>query len=218
MSKSPNIHEAQLALDRAFEIAAKYQVDIQTLDLGDDLNAIVSEACRVGYRLSLTKRLALGVASRFFNVNVVLRYPHVSFIGTKTDIAVARYVFDFLSAEADRCVVHTRKEYRHKFTENRRRNFLAGWFYAINASLDKGKERLALEENRLALVLVNNEARRDQKSAELFPNTVTIPLPSPKRKERTWLYHGFLEGKKVQIRPGIAARGTVELPATCGGQ
>ena len=26
LSKSPNIHEAQLALDRAFEIAAKYQV------------------------------------------------------------------------------------------------------------------------------------------------------------------------------------------------
>lgn len=211
LSKSPNIHEAQLALDRAFEIAAKNQIDIQTLDLGEDLNAIASEACRVGYRLSLTKRLALGVVGRFFNVNVVLRYPDVSFIGTKSDIMIARHVFDFLASEADRCVAKTRSEFGHRFTENRRRNYLSGWFYAISSGLDKGKDRIMLEENRLTLVLAKNEERRDAKSAELFPRTTSVPSPLPKRKERTWLAHGFIEGKRVQIHPGVTAPRSAEL-------
>ena len=209
LSQSPNIHEAQLALDRAFEIAAKYQVDIQTLDLGEDLNAIVSEGCRVGYRLSLTKRLALNVLCRFFNVNVVISRPDVNLIGTRSDIAIANHVFEFLYGSADRAVAEVRKEYSRRFTENRRRNFIAGWFYAITAGLDKGKEQALLDESRLALILTKGEERRDQRQKEIFPRTSSIPIPRPKRRDHDWMAHGFIEGKKVKINPAVPAPAAV---------
>jgi hypothetical protein len=209
LSKSPNIHEAQLALDRAFEIAAKHQIDVQTLDLGEDLNAIVTEACQVGYRLSLYKRLALTVVVRFFNVNAVVAYPVVKLIGTAADIAIAQHVFAYLADQSARSVAQVRREYGRRFTENRRRNFLAGYFYAINEGLDKGKDRILLEESRLALVLVEAKERRDRRQRELIPETVSVPLPQPKRRERTWLGHGYIEGKKVKINPSVPAPAAV---------
>jgi len=205
LSKSPNIHEAQLALDRAFEIASKHQIDVQTLDLGEDLNEIVCEACRVGYRMSLYKRLALHVAVRFFNVNVVVSHPVVKIFGTAADIAIAQHVFDYLAGESARSVAVVRREYGRRFTENRRRNFLAGYFYAINKGLETGKERVLLEESRLALVLVESKEKRDRRQRDVCPRTISAPIPQPKRKERTWLGHGYIEGLKVKINPAVPA-------------
>jgi hypothetical protein len=75
LSKSPHPGEAELALQRAFEIAAKYQIDIDSLDLDEELSKVISDATRVGYRISLTKRLAWQIINSFFNVQAVLRYP-----------------------------------------------------------------------------------------------------------------------------------------------
>lgn len=204
LSKSPNIHEAKLALDRAFEIAAKYQVDIQTLDLGEDLNAIVTEAVRVGYRLPLTKRLAVGLASRFFNVQAVLTYPDVVLIGTKADIAVARYVIDYLARTVEACAHAERRQHGLRFTENRRRNYVAGFFYAVSSSLDQEREQLMLTNNVYALTVTTGIEKRRKKEREIFPKTKPQHNPRPKRVDRNWLHAGWVAGKQVQIKPAVA--------------
>lgn len=204
LSKSPNIHEAQLALERAFEIAAKNQVDIQSLDLGEELNTIVTEACKIGYRLSIVKRLALNLCVKFFNVNVVIAYPSAMIIGLDSDVKIAQYVFEFVSTSAEACVAEMSKQYSRSFTENRRRNFIAGWFYAIGKSLDDSKQHLLEQEQCLGLVLSNRKKQRDEKTDEIFPTTkISRSVAKPKRLDKNWLMVGYREGQKVQINKAV---------------
>jgi len=211
LSKSPNVHEAQLALDRAFEIAAKYQIDIQTLDLGEELNKIVSDAFHVGLRLSLTKRLALNLIAAFFNVNVVMRATDAVFIGRPADIKVAQYVLGFITQSVDAEVRKWRKFVGHRFTENARRNYIHGWFYAVINGLDNRKQQLVQESHSLAVILSDNADKRDAETKEMFPVTQPVDIMKPKRINRNWLNLGYGDGEKLRLHPAIEAAG--KLPS-----
>ena len=199
LSKSPNPHEAELAMERAFEIAAQHQIDIATLDLGEEENRIVREACRCGQRLSLSRKLAMSIAASFFNCTPVISRPDVVWFGTKTDIEMGKYVVEFLVSTCDAFTEQTRREYRHRFTENRRRNLVFGFFYGISSKLGKAKEQACLVENQLALVLRNNEKARDDAKAQWFPNTVRSSAAQPRRRDPDWLVMGYEKGQSTEI-------------------
>jgi hypothetical protein len=200
LSESPNPNEAQLALERAFEIAARYDIDVHNVDVDEDLRRIINHACDIGFRLSLSKRLTLGLVSTYWNVSVVLSYPAVHFLGTEADVKIALFVWEFLHATVDRQVKELRYFWGHRFTENRRRLFLHGWCYGVSEGLHKRRSLLELEEKSYALVLASSRARLDQAKAEFFPRTVCMRVAKPKRQEPAWINLGFLKGKEVQIR------------------
>jgi hypothetical protein len=55
LGQSPNRHEAELAVQRAFELAARHQIDIENISLDDDVRKIVSEEFPSGKRLSFAR-------------------------------------------------------------------------------------------------------------------------------------------------------------------
>lgn len=208
LSTSPNPHEAELALERAFDIAAKYNIDVDSQDLGEDINTIIAEASHVGMRLSLSKRLALNVVINFFNVTPVVCYPKVKWIGTPANIEIGKYVWHFVADACDRCTTEEKRNWPTKFTENRRRNYIFGFFYGVCSNLNKGREVLALENNQYGLVLVKDEERRKKKMEEECPHTRSIPSPLPKRRDPDWIRAGWMAGKECAVNPGLAAPST----------
>jgi len=203
LSKSPNPHEAELALTRAFEIAAKYHIDIETLDLGEEINRIVRESSRVGYRLSFAKRLAVNIVLNYFNVTPVLSYPEVVWIGTQPDIQMAKHVFHFLSDASDRLCSDVKTQYGTHFTERRRKSFIAGFFYGISSNLNRAKKNLAITDNQYGLILLRDEEKRKRFKEQEFPNTIKTPTPTPKRRDMNWVVQGFLKGKETKIHASV---------------
>jgi len=201
LSQSPLRHEAELALSRAFEIAAKYHIDIESLDLGEDINRIVRESCRVGYRLSFSKRLAMGIAQRYFNVTPVISYPNIVWIGTTADIAMAVHVFNYLSDLSDRLPETEFSE--HQFTERQRKSLIVGFFYGISHSLNKTKETVCIAENNYSLILVRDEDRRKKILEQEFPHTTTSVAVMPKCRDHHWTMEGYFKGKEVKIHRPI---------------
>jgi len=213
LSQSPHRHEAELALSRAFEIAAKHHVDIESIDLGEDINRIVRESCRVGYRLSFSKRLAMGIAQRFFNVTPVISRPSIVWIGTTADIAMAIHVFNYLSDLSDRL---PEAEFSgHRFSERQRKSLIIGFFWGISSSLNKAKETISIAENNYSLILVRDEDRRRKFLEQEFPHTTNSRSLMPKRRDRHWTMEGYFKGKAVQIHRPItnhATAGFLEKP------
>lgn len=210
LSKSPNQHEAELALSMAFEIAARHQIDIESIDLDDDLRRIVQESMSVGYRFSLSKKLALMVVKTYFNVNPVISYPNVLFIGTGPDIAIARHVFHYLTATYDRICAGYKSRMGRRFTATRRRSYTQGFFYGVGAKLKQNTVTLELENNQYGLIVRREEQRR-QEFEEATLNIVSVPLRKEGRRDNSWLMQGYRDGKAVEMNTPIAPKAPAQI-------
>lgn len=206
LSKSPHPGEAESALQKAFALAARYQVDIEQLDLGDDLNRIVQEAVNVGYRLPLERKLAIIVLESFFNVSAVVAAPRLVLFGTSADIAVAEHVLEFLVAEVRRRCAAQAAEHGRRFTTNRRRVFVQGWFYGVISKLKDTQQALLLQDGSVGIVLATKAERSKAAMHAAFPRlgkTIDI-CPAVRRRDRDWIMLGYDAGRRTQINPGVA--------------
>jgi len=211
LSQSMYQAEAELAMQRAFELAAKHQIDLETLDLGEDTNRLVIEGVRIGMRLSLRRRLALGIVSHHFNVNVVISYPDARLFGTASDILIARNVYEFLVGTSQRLSSKWKKFAGHRFTVRRERSFTSGFFYGVSARLDKALSALEIDNTRLAVILADRKTKRD---AFVDANIRTVSHSFRKeRSDRGWLMQGYREGLETTIAPVAQPTCVRELPA-----
>lgn len=204
LGQSPNENEARLAVEMAFELAARHKIEIEALHLDDRERRVVSEAVQCGLRLPLEKALALNVVCRFFNVNTVRCGARVQFVGLAQDVEVAKYVFGFFAETARRLVNERRAALRHRFTENRRRNFLFGFYYGVAAKLDARKAELLPEGSSTALALVDLAKERREFIGETIGSTSALAIAPPKRKDPDAMVDGFLHGKRTEIRRGLS--------------
>ena len=104
LGRSPNQHEAELAMQRAFELAEKYRIEVESLDPDDREAAVVHEWFLAGARMSFLKKRALSIVQSFFHVDVCTSLPRVVFVGRSTDITIAHYVWEFLVTAGTRCL------------------------------------------------------------------------------------------------------------------
>ncbi len=207
LGQSPYEAEAQRAMELAFELAARHQIEIEAINLDEREQRIVSAAVECGLRMPLEKALALNVVCRFFNVSTVRCGRNVQFVGLPGDIEIARYVFEFLSTTARRLVNERRAEWRHRFTENRRRNFIFGFYYGVTSRLNESEACLLPEGSPTALALVDRAAAREDFIVETIGRTHSLAIARPKRKDPDAMVDGFLRGKQTEIRPALGRSG-----------
>jgi len=213
LGQSPFEHEAQRAVELAFELAARHQIEIESLNLDEGERKIVLVAVECGLRLPLEKSLAANLLGPFFNVSVVRCRGNVKFVGLPQDIEIARYVWEFLSETAHRLVREQRALLRGRFTENRRRNFLYGFFYGVASKLRASKAQLIPEGSSTALALVDRAAERHDFVAEQIGPTHTFALARPKRRDPDAMTSGYQRGKAVEIRRAMAGSQSARLSA-----
>jgi len=203
LSQSPNAHEAALAMEKAFALAAKHQIDLDSVSLDDDERRIVYEATREGARLSHSKKMAMGITATFFNVTPLLCRPHVKWIGTASDVTIAIYVYGYLWRTCDRCALEWKHAAGRRWTANRHRNFVAGFSYGVSSRLRKQTEELSLSPAAYGLVLAREEARRDSYLHDLAPDTKSVTLALKYRRDPGALMRGYEKGRQTEIHHSV---------------
>lgn len=215
LGQSNNRHEAELALQRAFEIAERNNIDLAALDLAEDLKKIARRAYHVGSRLSYTRKSALRIVGTFFNVTPVVGRPCIVFVGTAADVEIAVHVFEFITRCCNRDLLAARKRAaRRRFTRNQMLNFVNGFFYAIGGNLRQARAEVLVAHDQYALVLQSEEKRRDA-FIESTMETRPINLLESGRRNVDVLMLAHRYGREVQINSPLP-RATAPLALTAG--
>lgn len=206
LGQSPNRHEAELAIQRAFLLAARYQIDIENVSLEDSDRKIQGLAFRSPSRLSFARKKILNLLCEFFNVNVVFRRrpwwvgtkSELTFIGKPVDIQIARYVYHFLHTA---CASALREfaQGKRKLSANTKKNFVQGFIYGVAHNLRQAQGNLGPQTEAL---LLNERARREKFESSTFQNLKPVKAEPDRRNDRASIA-GFIQGEKVQIRKPI---------------
>jgi hypothetical protein len=222
--KAASPAEAELAVQRAYALAAQHQIDIENVSLDDDVRRIIAENFPHPGRVSFARKKLLNLIATFFNVNVILqpvpawarsltgRQPKVTFIGTTVDIQIARYVYDYLHtacAAALREFILSRKRRTSPSTQ---KQFVLGFCYGVSSKIWAAKAHLTEHQNALIL---HETARRDQFAETAFdPRTLKPVKADAGRRNENAVAAGFVEGEKVEIRKPIETNAAGQLLLT----
>lgn len=200
LSRSANQHEAELAMQRALELAARHRIDISKLDPDDTQSTINHATSRSWKRFPIEAKLAAVIIKNFFHVDVVLSCPSdyeqvAFFIGTPSEIAIADYVFGFLVGHFQRSWTQ-RKNRRLK----NRKNFIHGMFYGISKKLSEAKVDQAAKSSASALSISCAhyiKTHLGQTDSKAFK-------PNSDQNSSSFL-HGYMVGSQTTINPAIRA-------------
>jgi hypothetical protein len=217
LARSSNRHEAELALQRAFQLAEKHKIDVTTLDPDANAEDVTHEVFGFGWRLAFLNGVMLNLCVRFFHVEVCLKKPEVMFVGKPTDITIAWYVYGFLCQQCRKWLKQfeaEEKRARRKMSEAKRKNFISGFSYGIANQLREVKEALQIDDSKTALILAEREDRK-RHLAETVPNTADIKLNEP-RRQRGAMMEGYMRGKETRINKPLTGTAGPALTLTAG--
>lgn len=210
LSKSSNAHEAELAMAKAMEMAARHEIDLSALGDDAEVSDIIHRWFPMKARLAREWKLALNIAAAHFHVSpcICRQRKQVVLIGRSDAIEVADYIITFLVRESRRQVASFGKEQtamRRKMTSGKRAAFIAGFFTGISQRLLEGRFDLMREDSRYALVIRTEEAKRDAEMDKVIGKTKTITTKKPRRSAATLA--GYLSGRQTSLArplPGAA--------------
>jgi hypothetical protein len=213
LAQSANEHESRLALERAFEIAARHQVDVAGLELDEETERVIHEWFRVGFRITLLQRRVLGIVQAFFNVSLCRSAERIVFVGTGTDIAIAWYVYEFLVGEGKRHLsifIDTQRAIGLRSTKRKREAFIQGFVYGVSTQLQKRRDQILVEDSKFAIVLAGQEQAREEHLTEVVPRR-QAEVRKLKSVNVDALMQGFLQGKQTEIRQPLKPAGQLFL-------
>ena len=196
-----NRHEAELALRRAFELARKHNVDVDSLDLDEKTQRILHEEFPFPKRVGFLQFRALNLVINFFPVNAIIGWARVTFIGKPSDIAIAHYVYEFIvrvGLRESRDYEVAERKARRKMSKGKRQSFVQGFIYGLARQLKVAESGLDLSDSQSALV-VAEEQQRDAYQAGQFPETTSI-IRDIDRKVSNALMAGHAAGQRTSIR------------------
>lgn len=215
LGQSSNSAEAALAMQRAFELASKHGVEVESLDLDERTEKLVHEYFQCGQRPGYLRLRILNILVRYFRVEVCLSYPRVVFAGRESDVQIAGYVYEFLvwaGQKALRDFIAAEKAARRTTNAAKKNNFTQGFIYGIASQLEAAKPK-EIEDSKSAIVLAEKAARQAY-IKELIPNQETKKLKGPPQN-RSALMRGWDEGKQTNINQPLngGQRETLALTA-----
>lgn len=201
-----NAHEAERALQLAFELAEKHRVDVESLELDEKTARVVHERWHTGRRFDRIRRAVFSLLQTFFHVTVCLSGAEMIVVGRPQDITIARYVHDFLLRTARECLrawEAAEKSARRRVTLNKRANYITGFFWGISHKLRKSREAIPLTDKQGALV-VAEQAEREAAMNGLAPKRRTLPALESRRHLDS-LASGLRDGEKTNIHTPLGA-------------
>ena len=207
LGQSSNPNEAALAMEKAFELASRHNIDMESVDLDDETRRILHQAFGIGQRFSLIRKLTIAILERFFNVSVVMDRPNWLFVGTATDIEIAIYVHGFLVGACSRSLRAYQAEQPRKLSPTKRNSFIAGFMYGITNKLRDRQEQMAIDETKTAVALRAKENREGYIADNFKIESFSIERG---KRNQTALMSGFIAGKETEISKAV--NGTKAAP------
>lgn len=192
--------EIETALFLAQQIAHKHGIDIKSINENElEREPITHENINELSRIQLECKYAALILQEHFNVKVFVQkffdLTKLVFIGTKTDIEIARYIYNFL-------VRHFRREWKLKKGRLRNRQaFLFGMFCGLNNKLNSLKPKIEQQEG---IILSGDKLRRNDYMLKIFGETKSESV-RPDRFANAAADAGYKAGKETNIRTGLNA-------------
>ena len=167
LARSSNPHEAQMAMQRALELAHEHDVAIDGLnpDVQAQVKKVTHQYTEPVIRFSYEKESAIRICQTFFKVTAVYcstiimrdgwpqRGRKVIFVGTATDIEIALYVYGFLTHHFSYC---WRK---HRGRLRNRQAFIQGMVAGIVYVLRQAQPKKTPEQIKgTELILVEHDS------------------------------------------------------------
>jgi hypothetical protein len=176
LGESSNIHEAELAMQRAQELATKWKISLAELSEADQApEDFVREDVRFQKR-TFHQRFIDRIINKHFNVSVVFRSSGLGvwYIGKPSDIAFARFVNDYLAGEFPHQYTLFRKtcpDVAHRHT------FFWGMYRGLDEKLTEARKATERREfvgrpdaeSRYQIVVINERDQRKLALAKFFP-------------------------------------------------
>jgi len=189
--------EIENALYLAKKLADKHNIDLNSVDEGDQREPITHrQSGDPKSRLQSEVKYSAVIVQQFFNVKSIssgFRKQAIVFIGTRTDIDIAQYVFDFL-------ITHFRHEWKTKRGRLRsRQSFMYGMYVGICYKLNQANHLLGEKEG---LILSNRNSEIEDYKNERFNNLKNESVV-PKNEAKTAMSRGFASGFNTNIRQGL---------------
>jgi hypothetical protein len=159
LSESANEHESALALQRAQELALRHKIELASIAKHDEPASAsegpVGRQARVYRRKAMSQRYIVPIISYHFNVKLIYGsgsgHKKVWYIGTRSDIEFAKYVYDFLDLEYKRLFLKACGENGwDTVSVSTRTNYYFGLYQGLNKKLNDAKQQS--EETSIAAV------------------------------------------------------------------
>lgn len=204
LSRSSNPHEAQLALQRALELARAHGIAVDGLNPEEQAKekTITHQDSDHAQRMSYDARYAATICTRFFRVHAVERaklvlfdgWPtrviYLMFVGTASDVEIALYVYNFLKHHFGYCWRKFRGRLRN------RQAYVYGMMCGLYSKLEQAEPEPAPTEvkgNELAL-----DARKNYIAA-IVGETTKRDINPPDSDAHSARWAGFVQGQKTNI-------------------
>lgn len=235
LAQSDNANERDAALAKAQRIATENEVDLALLDLSDvgvvKEEELVEDKFSIGRRLDPHKRFVAAVVAKVCNVQAIYWSGNggrqISFLGKKSDVAFAVWLYSFLLDEYVRRWNYTRKSL--DLPADHRNTFYLGVQRGQLAKIEEEKQAAAREAilgraqtdaaqagvdvetkraeyaGKYQLAMVNDAARVDAFKRKLHPRLGTIRYSSTRVRSNDTYSTGFSHGRSIGLNRPLNA-------------
>lgn len=223
LSKSANIHEAELALQKATAMAAEAGIDLAMVSAKADSEAekleMVQESAFNGKRLPSLQKYASWLLNKHFNVHVIYsggRYfgRTVNILGDKKDVEFAKFVNEFVQDDMQR-----RWEYYKKsngLTVAMKDTFMYNLYRGLDSKLSEAKaaaeaakfaalpqEQVADTKIKYGIVVSNKAAAVQQFVTKTYPRLSNKRVSIRNFSGSTVATDGYSVGRSMNINRPI---------------
>lgn len=219
LSKSANIHEAELALQKATAMAAEAGIDLAMVSSKADSEAekleMVQETAFNGKRLPSLQKYASWLLNKHFNVHVIYsggRYfgRSVNILGDKRDVEFAKFVNEFVQDDMQR-----RWEYYKKsngLSVRMKDTFMYNLWRGLDSKLTEAKaaaetakfnampqEQVADTKARYGIVISDKKAAVQQFVNKTYPRLSSTRVSVRNFSNSTVATDGYSVGRSMNI-------------------
>lgn len=234
-------HEAESAMAKVQELMMKYELDMEDVEkhgTAEPESFVTMPSGEPFTRDSVQSTFCIWIVQDFFHVKcftahdfVLLSVPgkpgyrkikhicegekwegrrHV-FLGRKTNVQIAQYVYGYLHEEFQR----QWKQYHNETGGGNRLDFFRGLYIGLRDKLRSERGMLELQAQREGLVKHDDSAALKEYIEQEFPETGRHSSGPRGWMDRDSVDDGKRAGRKLNIRPAVnESRGTRSLPPT----
>lgn len=225
LSKSANQNEAELALQKAVQLATEAGIDLAIVEARGQNQAekleMIEEKLDCGQRLPTTQKYASWLLNAHFGVQVVYsggRYSGrtITILGDKKDVEFAKFVNEFVQDEFQRRWEYYKKT--HNVSIKFKQTFLYNCWRGLNDKLTEARtaaesakidslpnEEKANVQNRYTLALVSKRETVDNFVRTRFPSLRNTRVSINANANGAVASDGYSSGRSININRPIAA-------------
>jgi hypothetical protein len=203
LASSSNIHEAELATQKANELLLRYNLDHTNIEHEQD-EFYVEQLCR--QTKASSKLRCISNILKHFLVKPILSFGRktvsLEVTGTKLNIELAQYLYDFLDKELEKSWLQTKKEKNYKGVQ-----YKNAFYQGVSRGFEDKMKTVSSKLNnndKNALILIKNDL--DKKFNQVYTNLRSSRSTISSNEA---LNDGYQKGKTLTINKGIAATNNV---------